>query len=135
MSRIGAAGSRWHLSQFATYGMPSAKRTLFTAFPLTSTMGEFVVLVGPSDCGKSTLLRMIAGLEDISGGEIRIRDRVVSCSGDMPPDSAAFFLQGYMGTNAGTHQAQKQKTASDQSITRLLWRLSWHHCLPRAMIR
>jgi multiple sugar transport system ATP-binding protein len=30
--------------------------------------GEFVVLVGPSGCGKSTTLRMIAGLEDISGG-------------------------------------------------------------------
>ena len=32
--------------------------------------GEFMVLVGPSGCGKSTALRMIAGLEDISGGEI-----------------------------------------------------------------
>jgi multiple sugar transport system ATP-binding protein len=40
--------------------------------------GEFVVLVGPSGCGKSTLLRMIAGLEDVSGGEIRIGDRVVN---------------------------------------------------------
>src|SRR3712207_9223415 len=33
---------------------------------------EFVVLVGPSGCGKSTTLRMIAGLEEISGGEIAI---------------------------------------------------------------
>src|SRR5437762_14046812 len=40
--------------------------------------GEFVVLVGPSGCGKSTLLRMIAGLERITGGEIRIGDRVVN---------------------------------------------------------
>ena len=40
--------------------------------------GEFVVLVGPSGCGKSTLLRMIAGLENITGGEIRIGDRVVN---------------------------------------------------------
>src|SRR4249920_1200542 len=39
---------------------------------------EFVVLVGPSGCGKSTLLRMIAGLENISGGEIRIGNRVVN---------------------------------------------------------
>ena len=31
---------------------------------------EFIVLVGPSGCGKSTTLRMIAGLEDISGGEL-----------------------------------------------------------------
>ncbi|GAB3901203.1 hypothetical protein GCM10027612_64170 [Microbispora bryophytorum subsp. camponoti] len=40
--------------------------------------GEFMVLVGPSGCGKSTALRMIAGLEDISGGEIVIGDRVVN---------------------------------------------------------
>jgi multiple sugar transport system ATP-binding protein len=39
---------------------------------------EFVVLVGPSGCGKSTTLRMIAGLEEISGGEIRIGDRLVN---------------------------------------------------------
>jgi multiple sugar transport system ATP-binding protein len=44
--------------------------------------GEFVVLVGPSGCGKSTTLRMIAGLEDISGGEISIGGRVVN---DLPP--------------------------------------------------
>ncbi|MFC0547444.1 ABC transporter ATP-binding protein [Kutzneria chonburiensis] len=34
--------------------------------------GEFVILVGPSGCGKSTTLNMIAGLEDITGGELRI---------------------------------------------------------------
>ncbi|MFP5442060.1 MAG: ABC transporter ATP-binding protein, partial [Betaproteobacteria bacterium] len=40
--------------------------------------GEFIVIVGPSGCGKSTLLRMVAGLEEISGGELRIGDRVVN---------------------------------------------------------
>jgi len=40
--------------------------------------GEFLVLVGPSGCGKSTALRMIAGLESISGGQMRIGDRVVN---------------------------------------------------------
>jgi multiple sugar transport system ATP-binding protein len=40
--------------------------------------GEFVVLVGPSGCGKSTTLRMIAGLEDISGGTVSIGGRVVN---------------------------------------------------------
>ena len=34
--------------------------------------GEFIILVGPSGCGKSTTLNMIAGLEDISDGELRI---------------------------------------------------------------
>ena len=33
---------------------------------------EFIVLVGPSGCGKSTTLRMVAGLEEISGGELLI---------------------------------------------------------------
>ena len=40
--------------------------------------GEFIVIVGPSGCGKSTLLRMVAGLEEITGGEIRIGERVVN---------------------------------------------------------
>src|SRR4051812_35364696 len=40
--------------------------------------GEFMVFVGPSGCGKSTALRMIAGLEELSGGTIRIGDRVVN---------------------------------------------------------
>jgi oligogalacturonide transport system ATP-binding protein len=40
--------------------------------------GEFMVLVGPSGCAKSTLLRMIAGLESITAGELRIGDRVVN---------------------------------------------------------
>lgn len=39
---------------------------------------EFLVLVGPSGCGKTTTLRMIAGLEDISGGQILIDDIVVN---------------------------------------------------------
>ena len=40
--------------------------------------GEFVVLVGPSGCGKSTTLRMVAGLEQISGGTVSIGGRVVN---------------------------------------------------------
>jgi len=40
--------------------------------------GEFMVFVGPSGCAKSTTLRMIAGLEDVSGGEVIIGDKVVN---------------------------------------------------------
>ena len=40
--------------------------------------GEFMVLVGPSGCGKSTTLRMIAGLEEISGGTVAIDGRIVN---------------------------------------------------------
>jgi multiple sugar transport system ATP-binding protein len=49
-----------------------------TDLSLTLEDGEFLVLVGPSGCGKSTALRMIAGLEEISGGTLRIGDRVVN---------------------------------------------------------
>src|SRR3954467_5437107 len=49
-----------------------------TGLSLDIDDGEFLVLVGPSGCGKSTALRMIAGLESISGGELRIGERVVN---------------------------------------------------------
>ena len=49
-----------------------------TGLSLDIADGEFLVLVGPSGCGKSTALRMIAGLESISGGELKIGDRVVN---------------------------------------------------------
>ena len=39
--------------------------------------GEFMCLLGPSGCGKTTTLRMIAGLENLSGGEIKVGNRVV----------------------------------------------------------
>jgi multiple sugar transport system ATP-binding protein len=45
---------------------------------LTIADGEFVILVGPSGCGKSTTLNMIAGLEDISEGELRIDGQVAN---------------------------------------------------------
>lgn len=52
--------------------------TVVAEFSLTVAHGEFVVLVGPSGCGKSTTLRMIAGLEDTSGGNIHIGERDVT---------------------------------------------------------
>src|ERR1700719_3134981 len=55
---------------------------------------EFLVLVGPSGCGKSTTLRMIAGLEEISGGDIRIGEQIVN---DVPPKDRdiAMVFQNY----------------------------------------
>ena len=52
--------------------------TVVHAVDLAIAEGEFMVLVGPSGCGKSTTLRMIAGLEETSGGTIRIGDRDVT---------------------------------------------------------
>ena len=53
--------------------------------------GEFLVLVGPSGCGKTTALRMIAGLEEISGGEIAIGGRVVNDVAPKERDIAMVF--------------------------------------------
>lgn len=56
--------------------------------------GEFLVLVGPSGCGKSTLLRLLAGLEELTGGNIRIGDRLVN---QLPPKARdiAMVFQNY----------------------------------------
>lgn len=53
--------------------------------------GEFVILVGPSGCGKSTTLNMIAGLEDISEGELRIGGKVVNNKSPKDRDVAMVF--------------------------------------------
>ena len=56
--------------------------------------GEFMVIVGPSGCAKSTTLRMLAGLETISGGEVRIGDKIVN---NLAPKSRgiAMVFQNY----------------------------------------
>jgi len=56
--------------------------------------GEFMVLVGPSGCGKSTSLRMLAGLEEVTGGQILIGDRPVT---HLPPKDRdiAMVFQNY----------------------------------------
>ena len=56
--------------------------------------GEFIVLVGPSGCGKTSALRMVAGLEPITGGTVRIGGRVVN---HLPPKNRdiAMIFQNY----------------------------------------
>src|SRR5271154_857175 len=58
---------------------------------LTIADGEFVILVGPSGCGKSTTLNMIAGLEDITSGELRIGGQVVNNKSPKDRDIAMVF--------------------------------------------
>jgi multiple sugar transport system ATP-binding protein len=53
--------------------------------------GEFLVLVGPSGCGKSTALRMLAGLDTVSGGRISIGDRIVNNDAPGARDVAMVF--------------------------------------------
>ncbi len=62
-----------------------------SAFDLEIGDGEFLVLVGPSGCGKSTTLRMIAGLEESSGGSIHIGDRNVTDAEPADRDIAMVF--------------------------------------------
>ncbi|HEX7322486.1 MAG TPA: sn-glycerol-3-phosphate ABC transporter ATP-binding protein UgpC [Mycobacterium sp.] len=58
---------------------------------LTIADGEFIILVGPSGCGKSTTLNMIAGLEDISSGELRIDGERVNDRAPKDRDIAMVF--------------------------------------------
>ncbi len=60
-------------------------------FNLDIADGEFVILVGPSGCGKSTTLNMIAGLEDITSGELRIAGQVVNQKSPKDRDIAMVF--------------------------------------------
>jgi sn-glycerol 3-phosphate transport system ATP-binding protein len=70
---------------------PGARLPSVSDIDLTIADGEFIVLVGPSGCGKSTLLRMVAGLEEITGGEVRIGDRVVNRVDPADRDIAMVF--------------------------------------------
>jgi multiple sugar transport system ATP-binding protein len=60
-------------------------------FNLAIQDGEFVILVGPSGCGKSTTLNMIAGLEDITSGELLIGGKVVNNESPKDRDIAMVF--------------------------------------------
>src|SRR5438067_13000375 len=64
------------------------------ALDLAIDDGEFVVFVGPSGCGKTSALRMVAGLEDITGGAVRVGGKVVN---HLPPKARdmAMVFQNY----------------------------------------
>jgi ABC-type Fe3+/spermidine/putrescine transport system ATPase subunit len=63
-------------------------------FNLGVEKGEFIAFLGPSGCGKTTTLRMIAGFEDITGGDILIRGRRIN---DIPPERrpTSMIFQNY----------------------------------------
>ena len=67
------------------------KVTAVDDFNLEIADKEFIVFVGPSGCGKSTTLRMVAGLEEISGGELYIDGRLVNDVAPKDRDIAMVF--------------------------------------------
>jgi len=76
--------------------------------------GEFVCLVGTAGCGKTTALRMIAGLEEISSGEVRIGDRVVN---NLPPrdrDIAMVFQSYALYPHMSVRRQHGIRTAASQ---------------------
>lgn len=79
------------LSLSSIYKVYPGNVTAVRDFNLEIEDKEFVVLVGPSGCGKSTTLRMIAGLEEISGGQLFIDDRLVNDIAPKDRDIAMVF--------------------------------------------
>ncbi len=101
--------------------------------------GEFMVFVGPSGCAKSTLLRMIAGLESITGGELRIGDRAVNA---LPPKQRgiAMVFQNYAlyphmkvydNLAFGLKLAHTPKAELDQRVRHAAKLLEMEHLLDR----
>jgi multiple sugar transport system ATP-binding protein len=84
--------------------------------------GEFMILVGPSGCGKSTALNMIAGLEDISEGELRIGGEVVNKKAPRERDIAMVFqsyaLYPHMTVRDNIAFALKLKKAPKEEVDR-----------------
>jgi nitrate/nitrite transport system ATP-binding protein len=71
-----------------TYPTPKGPLTVVDKFSLNMRKGEFISLIGHSGCGKSTVLSMIAGLNDISGGSVVLDGREVISAG---PDRGVVF--------------------------------------------
>ena len=70
------------------------KKNVIDGISLEIQDKEFIVLVGSSGCGKSTILRLISGLEDITSGDVIIDDKVVN--NEHPKDrDIAFVFQSY----------------------------------------
>jgi multiple sugar transport system ATP-binding protein len=108
-------------------------------FDLTVNDKEFVVLVGPSGCGKSTTLRCIAGLEEITDGEIYIGGRLVN---DIPPkdrDIAMVFqnyalyphMNVYKNLSFGLELRKMKKEEINHRVREAAHILDIHHLLER----
>jgi NitT/TauT family transport system ATP-binding protein len=73
------------------YGPDPAARPAVADLSFEVAAREFVCILGSSGCGKTTMLRCLAGLQPATSGEVRLRDEVVSG----PPREMAFVFQDY----------------------------------------
>ncbi len=88
--------------------------------------GEFLVLVGPSGCGKTTALRMVAGLEEISGGQVLIGDRVVNDLTPKERDIAMVFQNYALYPHLSVYEniafgLRLRKESKDETHRRVTW--------------
>ncbi len=101
--------------------------------------GEFMVFVGPSGCAKSTLLRMIAGLESITGGDLHIGGKRVN---DLPPKQRGIamvfqnyalypHMKVYENLAFGLKLAGTPKAEVDQRVRHAAQLLEMEHLLDR----
>src|SRR5688500_7573467 len=101
--------------------------------------GEFVVLVGPSGCGKSTTLRMVAGLEEITGGTIAIGNRLVNDVAPTDRDIAMVFqnyalyphMSVYQNMAFGLKLRKMPKAEIDRKVREAAKMLGIEHLLDR----
>ncbi|UDF30408.1 UNVERIFIED_ORG: sn-glycerol-3-phosphate ABC transporter ATP-binding protein UgpC [Roseateles sp. XES5] len=101
--------------------------------------GEFMVFVGPSGCAKSTLLRMIAGLESISGGELKIGEKTVNELAPKARGIAMVFqnyalyphMKVYDNLAFGLKLAHTPKAEVDQRVRQAARLLEMEHLLDR----
>ncbi|MFK7750983.1 MAG: ABC transporter ATP-binding protein [Sedimentitalea sp.] len=108
-------------------------------FDLTLEDGEFTVLVGPSGCGKSTTLRMLAGLENLSGGEIFFDERPISKLEPKARDLAMVFqdyaLYPHMNIaknmSFALRLARVSKSEIEEKVQRVAGMLNIAHLLDR----
>ena len=98
---------------------------------------EFIIFVGPSGCGKSTTLRMIAGLEDISGGTLEIDGKVMNDVEPKDRDIAMVFqnyalyphMTVYDNMAFGLKLRKVPKDEIDRKVKKQQESLTWKNCL------
>ncbi|MEM1355414.1 MAG: sn-glycerol-3-phosphate ABC transporter ATP-binding protein UgpC [Planctomycetota bacterium] len=108
-------------------------------FSLHIADGEFVVLVGASGCGKSTTLRMVAGLEEITAGTITIGDRVVNAVAPKDRNIAMVFqsyalyphMTVYKNMAFALKLRKMAKPEIDRRVTQAAQKLGIEHLLDR----